>query len=330
MLPSDFQREIIVKADCETNPEWGKSPEKRSIPELLELGIVNIDKPANPTSHEVAVHVRNIFGVKKTGHGGTLDPAVTGCLPIALETATKSVSALLPAGKEYVCLMKLHANHDEERIHQVLQKFSGMIYQVPPLRSSVKRQLRKRKIYYLEVYEILDRLVLFKVGCQAGTYIRKLCHDVGLVLGKGGNMKELRRTRSGPFREENSFTLQECEDAMHYYREEGKEKMLKEVVQPVERAVDHLGRVYLRDSAVDAVCHGGSITAPGISKLTSGIKRKDFVAIMTLKNELIGLGYAVETSQKMLELNRGIMVKLNAVIMKRKTYPSLWNKDLME
>ncbi|MFW9997161.1 MAG: RNA-guided pseudouridylation complex pseudouridine synthase subunit Cbf5 [Candidatus Odinarchaeota archaeon] len=329
MLPSDLPREIIVKAECETNPDWGKPPEKRSVLEILECGIVNVDKPANPTSHEVAVHVKKIFGVEKSGHGGTLDPAVTGCLPVSLGSATKVVSALLPAGKEYICIMKLHEAHNEERIHQILQKFTGAIYQVPPVRSSVKRQLRKRTIYYLDVIEILDRLVLFRVGCQAGTYIRKLCHDAGLVIGKGGNMKELRRTRSGPFKEEDSHTLQECEDAMHYYKEEGKESMIRQVVQPVERAVDHLGKVYLRDSAVDAVCHGGSVTAPGISKLTSGIKRNDLVAIMTLKNELIGLGRAFETTQKMVELNRGIMIKLNAVIMKRKTYPSLWNKDLM-
>ena len=81
---------------------------------------------------------------------------------------------------------------------------------------------------------------------------------------------------------------------------------------------------------MDAVCHGGSVTAPGICKLTTAIKRKDLVAIISLKNELIGLGTALETSQKMLELNRSIVVKLNAVLMKRKNYPSLWNKDLLE
>ncbi|MHA1449870.1 MAG: RNA-guided pseudouridylation complex pseudouridine synthase subunit Cbf5, partial [Candidatus Hodarchaeales archaeon] len=202
------------------------------------------------------------------------------------------------------------------------------IYQVPPLRSSVKRRLRKRTIYYLDIIDIMDRLVLFKVGCQAGTYIRKLCHDAGLVLGKGGNMKELRRTRSGPFKEDSCFTLQDCENAMHYYRE-GNDTMIREVVQPVEKAVEHLGKVFLRDSAVDAVCHGGAVTAPGICKLTSGIRRKDPVAIMSLKNELIGLGTAIETTQKIVELNRSIVVKLNAVFMKRKTYPSLWNKDLL-
>ena len=176
---------LFIKVhNYQTNPEYGTPPEDRSINDLLNLGVINLDKPANPTSHEVSAWIKQILGINKAGHGGTLDPSVTGCLPVALGRATRALQVLLPAGKEYICVMKLHSPQTREKVEEVLENFRGKIYQTPPVRSNVKRQLRVRKIYHLELLEHMDsQFSLLHVECAAGTYIRKLCHDIGLILG---------------------------------------------------------------------------------------------------------------------------------------------------
>ena len=195
------ERKLITKAKATTDPGFGKRPMERSIEEHLSYGVINLDKPRGPTSHEVAAWVKGILKIKKAGHGGTLDPRVNGVLPITLEESTKIVKVLLNAGKEYVCAMRLHSDSSRHKIGEALSKFVGEIYQRPPVKSAVKRQLRTRRIYYINLLEVDNRDVLFKVGCEAGTYIRKLCHDIGEVLGLGAHMLELRRTKSGIFDE---------------------------------------------------------------------------------------------------------------------------------
>jgi tRNA pseudouridine(55) synthase len=172
-----------------TDPKVGKSPKDRNVSELLDLGIINLDKPANPTSHEVTAWVKRILGIKKAGHGGTLDPAVTGSLPIALGRATRALQVLLPAGKEYICIMKSHAPVSTQQLRSVLENFQGKIYQTPPLRSNVKRRLRVRKIYKLKLLEHSDsQFSLLHIECEAGTYIRKLClHPDTQILTTNGS-----------------------------------------------------------------------------------------------------------------------------------------------
>ena len=180
--PWQTKRELYIKADDATNPKYGCKPSERPPKQYIRFGTINLDKTAGPTSHEVAAWVKRILKLDTIGHGGTLDPKVTGVLPITLEEATKMVQALLYAGKEYVCVLKLHGEAGEAEIKQVLSQFEDEIYQRPPLRSSVKRQLRTRRIYYIDYMEHDGRNVLFKVGCEGGTYIRKLCYDIGEIL----------------------------------------------------------------------------------------------------------------------------------------------------
>ena len=126
LLPADHPFEEYIKAEgVVSNLEWGILPSKRSLAELLNNGVINLDKPANPTSHEVAAWVRRILRVNKTGHGGTLDPQVTGCLPTALGRATKAVQVLLPAGKEYVGIGVLHGDVEETLVREVAAQFVG-------------------------------------------------------------------------------------------------------------------------------------------------------------------------------------------------------------
>jgi len=186
----EFEREILVRKEAETDPNYGTDPNKRPIEDHIQFGIVNINKPSGPTSHQVSDIVKKILNIKKAGHSGTLDPRVTGSLPIALAKATKVVQTLLIAGKEYVCVMHLHQKVEEDKIREVINEFIGEIEQLPPIKSAVKRQLRKRNIYYLKVLEIDGQDVLFRVGCQAGTYIRKLClHKETDIITKEGLIK---------------------------------------------------------------------------------------------------------------------------------------------
>lgn len=317
------QREVLVRREVETSPKFGCEPEKRTTEELLHYGVVNIDKPQGPTSHQVSAYAKNILGAHKGGHSGTLDPNVTGVLPVALGDGTKLVQALLPAGKEYVCLMHLHDDYSEEKIREVCQSFVGKIKQLPPVKSAVKRQWRFRRIYYLEVLDIDGRDVLFRVGCQAGTYIRKLCHDIGKKLGSNGHMQELRRTKAGGFGEDTLVTLHDLEDAMWYYKHEKNDVALRQFVLPIEYGVRHLPKIWILDTTVDTMCHGASLKAPGISKIEADIQVDDFVAIMTLKDELVAFGRAAMTSREMQKMRKGVAAKLERVFMRPGTYPKM-------
>jgi len=322
-----LQRDMLVRRDAKSSPKYGCDPFKRPIEELIKYGIINIDKPRGPTSHQVSAYVKNILGIEKCGHSGTLDPNVTGVLPVALSRATKVVQALLVSGKEYVCIMHLHDERDEESIKETSHKFIGKIKQLPPVRSAIKREIRTRKIYYLDIKEIKDRDVLYTVGCQAGTYIRKLCHDWGLELGTAAHMAELRRTKAGPYTEDSLATLHDLQDAMHYYKEEKNEKPLRKLLQPMETGVQHLGKVYVTDSAVDSICHGANLNVPGIAKVESDIMNDDQIAVMTLKGELIALGKAKKTSKDMVKAPKGLAVDIEKVFMEPGIYPKLKRAD---
>lgn len=255
---------------------------------------------------------------------------MTGVLPVTLEDATKVVQALLYSGKEYVCVMKLHGNAEEASVRKVLGEFEDVIYQRPPLRSSVKRQLRTRRIYYLVFLEIEGRNVLFKVGCEGGTYIRKLCYDVGEVLGCGAHMQELRRTRAGPFVETGGdlVTLHDVAYQFMKWQENKDEKILRKFVQPMEKALTLVPKVYIRDSAVDAVCHGASLTVPGILSLETGLSKGSMVAILSLKGEAVALARTLSTTDDIMRLEHGIAAKIERVLMPRGTYPKCWKTSV--
>jgi len=313
----ETKREVLVKKEGDTD---SKCRDKRDTKTMINYGIVVINKPQGPTSHQVTAFVKSILEIRHAGHGGTLDPNVTGVLPIALGRATRIVQALLKAGKEYVCLMHIHKDVSEEKIRQVMNEFIGKIKQIPPLKSAVKRRERERKVYYLEILEIERRDVLFRIGCEAGTYVRKLCDDVGKKLGSGAHMAELIRTKAGPFTDKEWNSLHDLKDAYEYYKE-GNEEELKKIILPVERGVEYLAKIWVFDNAVDSICHGADLSLPGVSKLHSGIQEGDLIAVMTLKDELICLGKALKNSNEMLKEGRGKAVKTKKVFMERGIYP---------
>jgi len=251
---------------------------------------------------------------------------VTGVLPVALEEATKIVQALLVSGKEYVCVMRLHGQVPEARIKTVLEEFTGAIYQRPPIRASVKRRLRTRKIYYLNLLEMGERNVLFRVGCEAGTYIRKLCHDLGEALGVGAHMQELRRTRAGPFTEDEGMTTLHDIAYLHSHWQETKdEKVLRKFIQPMEKVLEPLPKIYVRDSAVDALCHGAHLAAPGVVSIETDIKPNDMVAVFTLKAEAVALAKTLAPTEAILRMDHGLVAETKRVLMPRGVYPRMWH-----
>ncbi|MGB4653255.1 RNA-guided pseudouridylation complex pseudouridine synthase subunit Cbf5 [Methanothrix sp.] len=325
ILPVDRTRSVLMKRRGKTDPAYGTSPRERSLEMHLRLGAINLDKTSGPTSHEIVAWVKRILEVDKAGHSGTLDPKVTGILPVLLGDATRVMETLLMAGKEYICLMHVHKPVPKRRIIEVCGQFVGPILQKPPLKSSVVKELRTRTIYYLEVLEIEEQHVLMRVGCQAGTYIRKLCYDIGLALGTGANMEELRRTRAGPFREDDTLaTLHQLMDAYMAYKERGDESLLRRVIQPVEAALAHLPRLEIADNAVDAICHGAPLAAPGLLSLETGIGRGDDVVLFTLKGEAVAIARAELSSEEMLASSSGIVAATERVIMEPGTYPKAW------
>ena len=318
--------DYLIKSKSKTNPDYGCDPYERPIEEHISKGVINLDKPSGPSSHEVDSWVKRILHVNKTGHGGTLDPKVTGVLPIGIDTATRVSQLLLPAGKEYVCLMTMHKEMPEDQVYEIFDQFTGKIYQTPPVKSAVKRELRVRTIYYATIYEIKGKDVLFRVGCEAGTYIRTLCHDIGEALGCGAHMAELRRTRAGPFNERNDdlVNLHDLTDAYHFWVEDGDESYLRNAIKPMEVAAEHLPQIFIKDSAVEAICQGAKLAAGGISMLSKGIKRGDLVAIKSLKGELVASGIALASTEEIMNADSGLVVNTNKVFMQPGVYPMAW------
>jgi H/ACA ribonucleoprotein complex subunit 4 len=197
----------------------------------LNFSILNIDKPTGPTSFQISQYIKDQLKISKTSHFGTLDPKVTGVLPVALGRACRLNEFFMHSNKTYVGIMRVHNKIEEEKIKETVKKFIGKIKQVPPVRSSVKRQERERTVYSFKILEIKEKDILFETKVQAGTYIRKLCDDIGKEIG-GAHMLELRRIQASVFSEsdENFINLYDFDKAVE-------ENELDKVLIPAEEAI---------------------------------------------------------------------------------------------
>ena len=326
-LVSIKDRKRLIKVNIKTNPNYGKSPDELNVNELINSGIINLDKPSGPTSHQVDSWLKNIFNIDKVGHGGTLDPNATGVLPIGMGNATKVLHILLETGKEYVGIMKLHKKIDNDKIIEVIQSFIGDIFQIPPVRSAVKRIKRMRKIYYINIIEIKEKEILFRVGCEAGTYIRTLCVDIGKKLGCGAHLSELRRTMVGNFKDEDSVNLHDIIDAYYFWKEEKNENEIRNMIYPIEKLLENIPKIVIRDSAADAICHGAKLALPGIVEVDTDIKKGDTVAIISLKGESVAIAKSLMNTEDIIQKDIGLSANINRVLMKKGTYPPIWKKS---
>ncbi|MDG7010595.1 MAG: RNA-guided pseudouridylation complex pseudouridine synthase subunit Cbf5 [Nitrososphaerota archaeon] len=317
-------RKMAVLDEEPADPAHGFEPRSRPAQTLLEYGLIPLDKPRGPTSHEVVAWTRKLIGMEKAGHSGTLDPPVSGLLPIGLGQSTRALSLLLIFPKEYRGVMRIHSSVPRKDLDRVVEEFTGEIFQRPPQRSSVSRQTRSRTIFELEVTESAGNLYLFRALCQSGTYIRKLVYDIGEVLGVGATMVELRRTKVGPLSEEKGLvTLHQLNDAV-FRLKEGDDGPLRKVVLPIEECLGEIPKVVMRDSAVDAICHGARLGLPGVLEASEGIRKDDTVALLSPKKELVAIGKALMTTDEMQSLKKGLASSTERVVMKAGTYPRLW------
>lgn len=283
--------------------------------------------------------------VEKTGHSGTLDPKVTGCLIVCIDRATRLVKSQQGAGKEYVCVIRLHDKlpGGEAQLARALETLTGALFQRPPLISAVKRQLRIRTIHESKLYEFdNDRhLGVFWVSCEAGTYIRTLCVHLGLLLGVGAHMQELRRVRSGAMDEqENMVTLHDVLDAQWMLDNTRDESYLRRVIAPLETLLTTYKRIVVKDSAVNAVCYGAKLMIPGLLRYgtlackhgaidtnivqEAGIEVHEEVVLMTTKGEAIALGIAQMSTVELSTCDHGVVAKVKRCIMERDLYPRRW------
>ena len=320
--------QLHVRSSHYTPIPCGSSPLKRPIQEYIRYGVINLDKPANPSSHEIVAWMKRILRVEKTGHSGTLDPKVTGCLIVCIDRATRLVKAQQSAGKEYVGIVRLHsALEDETKLYKAVDTLTGALFQRPPLISAVKRQLRIRSIYESKLieYDSTRHLGVFWVSCEAGTYVRTLCVHLGLLVGTGGHMQELRRVRSGILSEnQNLVTMHDVLDAQHSYDTTKNESYLRRVVMPLEVLLTNYKRVVVKDSAVNAICYGAKFMIPGLLRFADGIEVNEEIVMITTKGEAIAVGIAQMTTAVMATVDHGVVAKIKRVVMERDTYPRRW------
>ncbi|MCU4741477.1 RNA-guided pseudouridylation complex pseudouridine synthase subunit Cbf5 [Halobacteria archaeon AArc-m2/3/4] len=294
-------------------------PADRSPAERLTFGVVNLDKPPGPSSHQVSGWIRDAVAdtletagaeasIDRAAHAGTLDPKVTGCLPIMLGDATRLAPVFLEGGKEYVAVLECHGPVPSD-VESVVAEFEGPIYQKPPRKSAVSRRLRVREIYELDVLETTDRQVLLRMRCESGTYVRKLCHDLGLALGTGAHMGHLRRTATDPFDDRTLYTAHDFLDALAFWAEDGDPELLSEVVEPAERALEHIPSVTIAESAAREVAHGAQVYAPGVIA-ADDVDRGALVACYTPNDAAVCLGRLVGDP----DASEGTVVELERVL----------------
>ncbi|MCK4717909.1 MAG: RNA-guided pseudouridylation complex pseudouridine synthase subunit Cbf5 [Thermoplasmata archaeon] len=304
----------------------GWPPQERPMDIHLKYGFVALNKPAGPSSHQVSSWVRNILGLEKAGHSGTLDPGVTGVLPVGINNSLRAIEAIHLGHKGYVGVITFHRDVTKKEVEEIFKEFTGPIYQLPPVRSAVKRQIRTREIHSLKLLEKQGRDSLFSVLCESGTYIRTLCNDMGDAMGTGANMDELRRTRTANITIEDTCTLHDLLDAYVFWKEDGDEELLRKAVKPVEHMLSHLPGAVIRDSAVDAICHGANLAAPGLSSIVKDYNQDQTIVLYSSKGEAVALAKATVASTKALKKKDGIVADTNRVIMDPGTYPPGWKK----
>ncbi|MFZ8908441.1 MAG: RNA-guided pseudouridylation complex pseudouridine synthase subunit Cbf5 [Nitrosopumilaceae archaeon] len=320
------QLENLVEIDQDiTDNAYGTKYDERTIEQLLQYGLIILDKPPGPTSHETVAWTKRLLKLPKIGHSGTLDPQVSGVLPLGLGEATKALGVLLYGPKEYHALGRIHSLPSKEKLNEIIQMFTGEIFQKPPQRSAVVRQTRTRTIHEFEVIEQKERLLLTRILCESGTYIRKLYYDMGEVLGPGATMIELRRTRVDQFRESDGLvTLHELANAFSIWEEKKDETKLRNMIKPIEYALSEIKSVVVRDSAVDAMCHGAQLAIPGILQISPNLKKGDIVAVYTQKGEVVALAESTMSENEIKDATKGYAFETKRIIMAPDTYPRKW------
>lgn len=317
---------IVIDESPAKTSRHGKIPSERGLEALMEAGVILVDKPPGPSSHQLASWARDILGLKRLGHGGTLDPFATGALTLLLGKATRLTEVVLSGNKTYIAVLKIDSSISSRQVEEVLERFSGEIYNVPPLESAVKIRVRTRTIQEIKLLESdqEDGLHTVSVSCQAGTYIRTLARDIGLMLGTPCVLSELHRHSTGSFEQSSLCTMQQLADAA-MLAEEGDEEALCRLIAPVERILGSIPGVWVRDSAIASICHGAPLAVPGVVSLDSAMSAGDKTVIWSSKGEAIAVGEMIVDSSDVPNMTEGELVKPKIVLMDKDEYPGAWS-----
>ena len=315
---------IVLDAEATTDPAYGQRPEDRNIEQRIASGVLLLDKPAGPTSHQVTAWVRDRFGLERMGHGGTLDPFATGVLPLTFGKSMRLTGKVLTHDKTYISVLDVPESVTDEALEEGLSHLRGRVYNVPPEISAVKVQVRTRRIECLVLLSRSPTHIVLEVACEAGTYIRTMARDLGLLLDRPVKLVELRRSASGRFDLSASATLQQVADAHWLWSSKDQPEALLRMLHPIEILVEDLPTVVVRDAAVGAVAHGAPLMRPGVVSVDGGWTTGSLVAAMTLKGELIALMRLSVDSASIQGMSDGEVAKAETVVMTTEVYPRSW------
>ncbi|MFH1520478.1 MAG: RNA-guided pseudouridylation complex pseudouridine synthase subunit Cbf5 [Candidatus Micrarchaeota archaeon] len=279
------------------------------IKKIINNSIILINKPPGQASHEITTFVKKITGANRSGHAGTLDPNVSGVLPVALGRATKLLRYIAGKDKTYVGIVKFKKVFKKEDILAIFKQFTGELIQTPPKISAVKKVPRKRTVYTLTLLENDGHLALFETNVDAGTYIRTLCEDMGKIYG-GARMKELRRTAVGKIHEQQTFTMQELIDAVWFWKNKNDSSILEKMLHPPEKFID-LRKVYLKETALASILNGAQIMIPAIEKI-GDVERGEKV-IVYAGNVFVGVGVMEIAGREFNNKTKGNAIKLERI-----------------
>lgn len=310
-----------------TDKAHGKAPEDRDVEELLAAGMILLDKPHGPTSHQVASWVRDIFGLEKMGHGGTLDPFATGVLPLLAGKSMRLTKEILAHGKTYIAVLRFTSEPAEDELQSAIARLSGRIYNVPPAISAVKVQVRTRKIEGFELIELTGRVAAVRITCEAGTYVRTLARDMGLLLDQQVELIELRRSISGRFDEDSCVSLDQVADAIWLWKSKDDPAALLAILHPLEELLAELPAIVVKDAAVGAISHGATLNRPGIVTAPKGLTAGTNVRVMTLKGEIAAIAELLVDSDRLPAMETGEVTKSLTVLMDTDVYPRAWKAE---
>ena len=314
----------IFEASPSTDDNFGTAPDDRSLQQRLASGFILIDKPAGPTSHQLAAWARDLFGLERMGHGGTLDPFATGVLPLMTGRCMKITNKILKHQKSYIAVFRFRTIPDEHTLKSTMESMTGRIYNVPPEVSAVKVQVRTRTVHAFELLHVDGNDAVARITCEAGTYIRTMARDMGLLLDTPVSLKELRRERSGMFDLNHCVTMDQLADAVWLWKECGEEDALNSILHPIEKLLVDVPRCRVKDSAVAALAHGAPLLRPGLISIPQGLKKGTELMVTSLKNEAVGFVKLKATSDEIAAMENGEIARPSMVLMDTEVYPRRW------
>ena len=317
---------IILDRDAKTSPEYGTIPDERTIDQLLESCFILLDKSPGPSSHQVSAWARDMMGLEKLGHGGTLDPFASGLLPLLSGKAMRLTGKILTHDKSYLALFKFGKEIERKEIEEKMAMLTGKVYNVPPEISAVRVQVRTRKISTFNILDFNGTSLLTHIECEAGTYVRTIARDLGLLLDTPVDLRELRRPSSGAFSLKQSITMQQLADAYWLWKEKGEEAAMLRILHPIEDMLSDLPRVVVKDGAAAALSHGAPLLRPGLVSIDDDLNVGSEVLLVTMKGEAVAIAKMSQNSNVIPEMNQGEVAKPNCVLMKEDTYPRSWKK----